>query len=120
MPPDDRERVRHMLDAARDALRFSAGHTREDLDAKPILTLALTKLVEVVGEAAKHVSLPMREMAPDVRWREICGARDRLAHGYYSVDLDILWAIVTRDLSPLVVELEALLSRMEPPTRTVS
>jgi uncharacterized protein with HEPN domain len=118
MPPDDHERVRHMLDAAREAREFSAGRTRADLDSDRILALALTRLVEIIGEAAKNVSPVVRLISPDIRWKEIGGARDRLAHGYYSVDLDILWGILTRDLPVLEPALVALLARLDP--RTVS
>lgn len=119
MPPDDRQRIIHMRDAAREAVEFSTDRGRDDLDSDRMLALALTRLVEIVGEAAKNVSPQVRELAPEIRWKEIGGARDRLAHGYYAVDDDILWGIVSRDLPGLVPRLDALLARLDPP-RTVS
>lgn len=114
MPPDDRERLLHMLEASREAVSFASLRQREDLDADRMLLLALTRLVEIVGEAAKNVSSDMRLLAPDVPWKEICGARDRLAHGYHAVDEDILWRIVTRDLPALIPHVEDLLRRTDP------
>lgn len=119
MPPDDRERLVHMLEASREAMSFVSLRRREDLDTDRMLLLALTRLVEIVGEAAKNVSSDMRLLAPELPWKAICGARDRLAHGYHAVDEDILWRIVTRDLPALIPQLENLLRRTDPP-RSVS
>jgi uncharacterized protein with HEPN domain len=102
-----------MLDAAALAVEFCTGRTRADLDPDAMLTLALTRLVEIIGEAAKHVSGRTRALAPGIPWREIAGARDRLAHGYFEVDLDILWNIATVDLPALRPELERLLAILD-------
>ena len=56
MRRDDTVRLRHMLDAAREALSFVVGHERLDLDANRQLTLAIIKDIEIVGEAASRVS----------------------------------------------------------------
>ena len=107
---DDRVRMQHMLDSARQAIVFVAGKRREDLDRDVQLTLALTRLVEIIGEAAKNVSAERRESHPQIPWRAIAGTRDRLVHAYFDVDLDQLWQIVSADLSPLVSALEIVLS----------
>ena len=103
---DDSDRLRHMRDAARKAVSFCAGKTRNDLDGDEILVLALVRLVEIIGEAARSVSSEARAKSAAVPWREITGTRDRLVHGYADVNLDILWNIVTEDLPPLIAELE--------------
>lgn len=102
MQPDE-VRIRHMVDAASTAIRFVAGRTRDDLDTDEMLRLALTKLVEIVGEAAKQVSEGTRLRAPDVPWREAARMRDRLVHHYFDIDRDVLWATVTVDL-PMLLE----------------
>jgi uncharacterized protein with HEPN domain len=110
----DEVRVRHMLDAARQALEFVHGRDRPDLDSDPMLRLAVIKLLEIIGEAAKNVSEGTRALA-DIPWREISGTRDRLAHGYFDVNLDIVWDILTLDLPSVLPELEVLLARLESP-----
>ena len=106
---EDFVRLRHMLDAARKAEEFVRGRNREDLDADEKLTLALVRLIEVLGEAAKGVSQTFRETHPEISWREIAGTRDRLIHGYFDVDLNIVWQIVTKDLPALILQLEKIL-----------
>ena len=100
-----------MLDAAQEAAKFVKGRKRSDLDADHQLTLALTRLLEILGEASRHVPEKTKQRNPEIRWKEIAGTRDRLAHGYFDVDLDILWEIVTRDLAPLIAQLEGLVSK---------
>ena len=111
MDDRDRVRVRHMLDAAQEAVQFAGRRSREDLDLDRMLELALTRLVEIVGEAAKSVSQATRDAHPEVPWRQITGTRDRLVHGYYDVNRDILWDIVAHDLPALIPQLEALVAR---------
>jgi uncharacterized protein with HEPN domain len=78
----DRARLLHMQDATRQALEFAADRSRSDLDTDAMLMLALTRLLEIIGEAAKNVSGPTRALAPAIPGREIAGTRDRIAHGY--------------------------------------
>ena len=106
--PKEEDRLRHMVDAAREAVQFIKGKRRSDLDANHQLALALTRLIEVLGEAARHVSQGIRQKHSRIPWREIAGTRDRLIHGYFDVDLDILWQIVSKDLPPLISELEKI------------
>jgi len=78
---------------------------RTDLEADRMLELALTRLVEIVGEAATRLSADAREARPGVPWREIVAMRNRLIHGYDAIDKDILWEVVARDLPALVAVL---------------
>lgn len=112
MPPDE-VRLRHMRDAAEKAVAFTRHRTRMDLDTDEQLMLAVVKLLEIVGEAAKHVSDETRQRAPEIQWRQIAGAHDRLTHGYFDVNLDIVWRIVTDDLPPMIQSLRRLLSTGE-------
>ncbi len=106
MHPDDSTRLRHMRDAAREALAFAKGKQRADLDKDRQLALALLKCIEIVGEAAAAVSAETVARYPQIPWRQIRGMRNRLVHGYYEVDLNIVWDTVERNLAPLVAALE--------------
>lgn len=108
----DLVRVLHMRDATRQALEFIAGRSRADLDSNAMLMLAVTRLLEIIGEAAKYVSEPTRALAPGVPWRQIAGTRDRIAHGYFDINLDIVWDILSLDLPKLERELEYLITRL--------
>ena len=106
---EDIVRLRHMLDAAQKAIVFIHNCTRVDLDKDEKLALSLTRLLEILGEAAKSVSDHCREENPLIPWRQIAGTRDRLIHGYFDVDLDIVWKIISTDLPVLVEHLKKAL-----------
>jgi len=117
IPRDDLVRLRHMLDAAHKARRFVQDRSRTDLEMDEMLSLAIVRLLEIVGEAAAHVSEPIQAGLPGIPWRQITGARNRLIHGYFDVDLDIIWAILQDDLPPLIAQLELLLPQRTRPRR---
>jgi uncharacterized protein with HEPN domain len=108
MDSRDEVRLRHMLDAARKAIAFTQGHNRADLDSDELLALAVVRLVEILGEAAKNVSQDIKDQTPEIAWRQMAGTRDRLTHAYFDVNLDIIWDIITTDLPPLAEKIEAL------------
>jgi uncharacterized protein with HEPN domain len=101
--------LRHMLDHAREALVLVRGRERGDLDQNRLLQLALSRLVEIIGEAAGRVPPEIQDRHPSLPWREAIGARNRLIHGYDFVDLDILWEIVSTDLPQLVLQVEKVI-----------
>ncbi len=106
---DDTIAFQHMLDHAREAVDMIAGNMPEDLGKERMFELALVRLVEIIGEAASRVSQAGQAQYPDIPWREVIGMRNRLIHGYDSVDLNVLWDTVELDLPPLIMQLEKIL-----------
>ena len=103
---DDEIRLRHILDAAREAVSFTEGHRREDLDSDRKLNLSLVRLLEIIGEAARGITEEFRQDHSELPWKSMAGMRDRLIHGYFDVNLDVVWETVTNDLPPLIDKLE--------------
>lgn len=103
---DDDVSLRQMLDHTREARALVAGKSREDLSYDRMLELALTRLVEIVGEAARRVSPERRSRHAEIPWTQIIALRNRLTHGYDAINLDILWSVVATDLATLVGQLE--------------
>ena len=90
---------------------MASGRTIEDLRENRMLLLALTQLVEIVGEAASRVSPDFRAINPEISWPEVIGLRNRLVHAYDRIDFDILWGIVSDDLPQLIGSLEQILEK---------
>ena len=109
MRKDDRVRLQHMLDAANEALTFTQGRMRADLDNDRMLVLSLVRELEIIGEAASKVSRETRSQCRAILWQDITGMRNRLIHAYFDVDLDTIWSTVTKDLPVLKAELERIL-----------
>ncbi len=111
MPPDrklspDVIRVQHMIDAIEEALSFIAGKQRHDLDGDRMRTLSLIKEIEILGEAASKISKDFQDRHNNVPWLLIVGMRNRLIHGYFEVDLDVVWKTVLEDLPDLLAQLK--------------
>jgi uncharacterized protein with HEPN domain len=102
-----------MLDAAREALSFSKGKSRTDLNSDRMLILSLVKDIEIIGEAAGKVSQETKNMSGKIPWQDIIDMRNHLIHAYFDVDLDILWDTILNDLPPLVEDLEKIVPPSE-------
>jgi uncharacterized protein with HEPN domain len=98
-----------MLVYAQKVVQFNKGKTRADLDSNEMLAMATIHMIEVIGEASRTISEKTKEKYPRIPWGPISGTRNRLAHGYIDVDLDIIWTIVTHDLPPLIRQLKRVL-----------
>ena len=110
MNESDVIRLRHMLDAAREALSFIAGRNSEDLSRDRMLVLALVKEIEIIGEAASRISDESRKALPRIPWPKIIAMRNRLIHAYADVDLSVVWDTLTGALPELLRELEIALT----------
>ncbi|MEZ4668136.1 MAG: DUF86 domain-containing protein [Anaerolineae bacterium] len=108
-PENDPVRIRHMLDAAQKIVKHTAGKSRVDLDTDEVLALAVVRLIEIVGEAATQVTDETRAQYPQIQWQDIADMRHRVIHGYFNIELDIVWNTVVGNIPPLIVALEAIL-----------
>ena len=100
--------LRQILFYAEEAVELSHGKTRHDLDQDRLLNLALARLLELLGEAATRVPENIQAHYQGLPWQQMIATRNRLIHGYDSVDFDILWAIITNDLPDLIIHLKEI------------
>ena len=102
--------LRQMLEHAVEARGLIEKLSRDELDSERVLSLALVRLMEIVGEAANRISPESRAKYPSIPWGEIVSLRNRLVHGYASVDHSIVWDVVAGDLAEVIDSLRELLS----------
>jgi uncharacterized protein with HEPN domain len=88
---------------------MTKGKTRADLDKDRQLNLAVVRLLEIVGEAASRIPKEHQARYAGISWSEIISLRNRLIHGYDTVDFDILWQVVNQDLPRLIKALKEIL-----------
>lgn len=98
MQEPDCIRIKHILDACESISRFSQNRTREDLDTDEMLSFAIVRAVEIIGEAASKITIESRQKIPELPWNEIIGMRNRLAHGYFDINHSIIWATIQKDI----------------------
>jgi len=110
---DDRNRLEHILEATKEAIHFSDGKNRADLDTDKQLARALERVVEIIGEAATNVSPETRRNFPEIPWNQMRGMRNRLVHAYYNINLDYLWDTVSGELPGLLKVIRDILAEDE-------
>lgn len=108
MPPEDRIRWQHMIDAAEDAMSFMSGRMRADLDQDRMLLFAVVRAIEIIGEAASKITPQTRSAHPEIPWPAIVGMRNRLIHAYFEIDTTLVWATVTKEVPILLAQLKAI------------
>lgn len=100
----------------RDSIDRILAYTVEGRDAflgHPMIQDAVLRNMEILGEAAKRVSAPVRSQAPEIPWREMAGMRDKLIHDYFGVDLSLVWDVVASELPDARDRITVLLERLD-------
>ena len=110
---NDSARLRHMLEAAQQARQFVEGHTRQSIEDDLRTQFALARALEIIGEAAKNITHECQSQHQQIAWQDVKGIRNRLAHAYFKVDLDVVWETVVDHLPPLIAELERILAEAD-------
>lgn len=97
-----------ILKAARLAMQFKVGIEKSEFFDDLKTQSAILHQLLVLGEAVKRLSDEFRTGHPEVPWKMIAGMRDKLIHGYDTVDLDEAWKTVGTDIPHIVALLEPL------------
>lgn len=104
----------NMLDSARSANMKVSSVTRAQFDADENLQLALTFLLQIIGEAARHVSEETQKAHPEIPWVDIIGMRHKLVHDYFEIRPDEVWKTASEDLPVLIAALEKIVPPVPP------
>ena len=107
----DRDRLLDMIEMC-DLLRRHASD-RAALATDPVVQAAAQRWIEVLGEAAAHVSESTKQAHPEIPWRDILGTRVILAHAYFHVDQDIIGQVIDRDIPALKSQLVTAMTLLD-------
>ncbi len=97
-----------MLDAVREARGYVQGRARVDLDRVNSSLRTVVNCIEIVGEAASHVSAETRTLASGMPWSQVTGTRNRLVHAWFDISRDVVWTTVPHDLAILKRQLSTI------------
>ncbi len=109
---DPKERLRHILDAIAAIERYLS-RGRAAFEQDELLQGWFVRHLQIIGEAARGLPEDVRAMAPEIEWPKMIGMRNVLVHGYFDIDLDIVWEAASRDAPALKPGIERLLARLE-------
>ncbi|MBI1337893.1 MAG: DUF86 domain-containing protein [Phycisphaera sp.] len=111
--PHDRDSMQDIPISARLAVGYLSNISQEQFLHDTRCQDAVVRRIEVMGEAAKRVSAETQKRYPDLPWREMASMRNRVIHGYDTIDLEVVWDSVRRDLPALIQRLESILSHID-------
>jgi uncharacterized protein with HEPN domain len=106
----DRKFLENMLEAGRDAVRFTDGKERKDLDEDRQLTLSLLKCYEMLAAAAARVSKECRLDCKPIPWEKVIDIKHQVPHAYWDIDRDWVWNVVQNELPSIIQALESRLA----------
>lgn len=101
MLPSNIELLKHILDELDFVLSNANGKDKLQVIDDPILSRAIIRSVEIIGEASSKLNPDFKALHSHIEWRKISDTRNRLIHNYFGVDYDILWDIIISKLPKL-------------------
>jgi len=109
------EYLRHIQDEAEYLMSQTQGLSKDKFVGDETLKRAFVRSIEIIGEAAKKVPDDLKQKYTQIEWRAMAGMRDRLIHGYFGIDYDIVWDVVTNKIPQLRQEVEEILRNEQNP-----
>jgi len=88
----------HILDSCKNIIEFTKDIDFKTFINKRLIQSAVIRELEIIGEATKNISVDIRKHSKDIPWKKLTGMRDKLIHGYFTVDLKEVWNTVKNDI----------------------
>lgn len=105
MKKNDQMYLEHISEAINDVEQYVKGISEKDFSKNQMLRDAISYKIQIIGEAANHLSVPLKNKI-NIPWKEVINMRNIIVHNYADVDIDILWATVKMDLRVLKHEIK--------------
>jgi uncharacterized protein with HEPN domain len=110
--PDDRGRLEDILDAIKRIELYMRGTTEKKSDGDLMRQDAIMLQIEVIGEAARHISLDFQEQHDEIPWSKMIGMRNKIVHDYFEIDVSKIWDTAKNDIPQLKKGVSKLLREM--------
>lgn len=107
------EYLKHIKEEAEYLAKIKASFEKEDFLKDETQKRAAIRSIEIIGEATKQISDDFKTQFQEIEWRPMASMRDRLIHGYFSVDFDIVWDVITNESPKLVKNITKVIRQKE-------
>ncbi|MCI2429272.1 DUF86 domain-containing protein [Candidatus Acetothermia bacterium] len=108
---DYRLYLKDILDALDSIEAFVQGMNQDDFEKDDKTASAVVKKFEIIGEATKQLSSEVRQKYPEVPWSDMAGMRDRLIHGYFGVDYEVVWRTIKERIPQVKPQIRKILEK---------
>lgn len=105
----DKQRLLHILESIEEIEKYTAGSNLEVFLQNSMMKFASVKQIEIIGEAANHISQETKNKFSDIQWQQITGLRHVLVHEYFGVDSKLIWQIIADDIPELKIKIKEVL-----------
>lgn len=112
-PLSDKARLNHICDSVRLIAQFVEGATFDDFMNNSMMFSACVRHIEIIGEAAVHVSIKLRDENPEVPWSKMIGMRNILIHNYFGMDEKVIWGVIQQYLPDLESQIQTILQKFD-------
>ncbi len=105
--------MKDIITASMDIQEFVFGMTYSEFLHDKKTTSAVIRQFEIIGEAVKNIPESIKQNHPEIPWKDISGMRDRLIHGYFGLDYQLVWDTIETKLPELIASVEQILKDIE-------
>jgi len=105
----DKQRLAHILESIEELESYTSGSTLDTFLQNSMMKFASVKQIEIIGEAANHISDETKEKFSEIQWRQITGLRHVLVHEYFGIDSRLIWQIIVDDIPLLKIKIKEIL-----------
>ncbi|HMG11248.1 MAG TPA: DUF86 domain-containing protein [Mucilaginibacter sp.] len=120
MLPSEFELLKHILDEISFVLKATAGKDKESVIDDPVLSRAIIRSLEIIGEVCTKLDPDFKATYPHIEWRKMSGTRNRLIHDYFGVDYDIVWDIIITKLPVLNDDIQEVFDKNQQELNIIS
>ena len=105
----DKQRLLHIIESIEEIEGYTTGSNFELFMQNSMMKFASIKQIEIIGEAANHISDETKNKFNEIQWRQITGLRHVLVHEYFGVDSKLIWQIIADDIPELKIKIKEVL-----------
>jgi uncharacterized protein with HEPN domain len=115
MKKSNRFFLRHIVDAVEQIRAYTDNVTETQFYQNRLIQDGVLRQLEIIGEACRNLPVEFHEQYPQIPWQEIIGLRNRLAHAYFSISIEVVWEVVVNELDILEKDIHTILAETECP-----